>query len=340
LLEKPNIKDDLIISRLQADYGLRVAELTFLPLGADMGTVVYRVVSDDGTAYFLKLRKNFNEVIVRVPLLLKEQGNAAILVPFETRSKQRWADFGEYKLILYPFVEGRNGFEMELTHQHWRTLGMALRQIHSAPIPSEINAHIQRETFSPQYRASVRSYQKLIEYKTFDDPIAAKLAEFMLSQRDEITRLVNRTESLAAELQSQPLELVISHGDLHGGNVLISDEDKLYIIDWDGPMLSQKEHDLMFIGAGLFPNDFNHAWEAQQEEVPFYEGYGKTEINLSALAYYRYDRILNDFSAYCDQLLLTDEGGIDREPAFEAFISNFKPGSTIALADATGNLLP
>jgi len=40
LLEKPDIKDELIISRLQEEYGMPVARLTFLPLGADMNTAV------------------------------------------------------------------------------------------------------------------------------------------------------------------------------------------------------------------------------------------------------------------------------------------------------------
>jgi spectinomycin phosphotransferase len=122
MLEKPDISDELIISRLEAEYGLQVAELTFLPLGADLRTVVYRVVTDDGTAYFLKLRKNFDEVIVRVPLFLKANGIQEIIVPFETESKQGWADFGEYKIILYPFIEGKDAFEKELTDQHRRIL--------------------------------------------------------------------------------------------------------------------------------------------------------------------------------------------------------------------------
>ena len=61
MLEKPDISDELIISCLQEEYDLRVAALTFLPLGADMGTAVYRAVTEDGTAYFLKLRKGFEE---------------------------------------------------------------------------------------------------------------------------------------------------------------------------------------------------------------------------------------------------------------------------------------
>jgi spectinomycin phosphotransferase len=113
MLEKPNIPDELIISRLQDEYNLHVAELAFLPIGADSRTAVYRVVTEDGTAYFLKLRKNFNEAIVRVPLFLYATGIQEIIVPFETKSRQSWADFGESKMILYPFIEGKDGFERE-----------------------------------------------------------------------------------------------------------------------------------------------------------------------------------------------------------------------------------
>ena len=88
MLEKPNIPDELIISRLREAYDLRLAELSFLPIGADSRTAVYRVLADDGTAYFLKLRKNFKEMIVRVPLFLKDNGIREIIVPFESKSKQ------------------------------------------------------------------------------------------------------------------------------------------------------------------------------------------------------------------------------------------------------------
>ncbi|HEX9330517.1 MAG TPA: hypothetical protein VF896_01440, partial [Anaerolineales bacterium] len=68
MLTKPDIKGELIISRLQEDYDLHIADLTFLPIGADSRTAVYRVLAEEGTTYFLKLRRKFNDVIVRVPL--------------------------------------------------------------------------------------------------------------------------------------------------------------------------------------------------------------------------------------------------------------------------------
>jgi spectinomycin phosphotransferase len=334
MLTKPDIPDELIIARLQEEYNLRIPELSFLPIGADARTVVYRAVSNDGTAYFLKLRRKFNDVIVRVPLVLKENGIQEIIVPYETQSGQHWADFGEYKIILYPFIEGKDGFEKALTNEHRRMLGAAFRRIHSVQVPPELKERIRKETFSPEWRNDMRSYQAQVETKTFNDPTAAKLAEFIKSKQNEITHLFGRAEELASALQSKPLELVLCHTDIHGGNILISDKGQLCIVDWDDPILAPKERDLMFIGGGI-----DEIWKTKREEAVFYEGYGETEINLAALAYYRYERIIEDLVVICEQLLLTDEGGADRERSYGWFTGNFEPGSTIEIAAHTYKLL-
>ena len=334
MLTKPNISDELIISRLQTEYGLHVAELTFLPIGADLRTAVYRVLANDGTAYFLKLRKKFRDVIVRVPLFLKENGVQEIIVPHETKSSQHWADFGEYKIILYPFIEGKDGFEKELTDQHRRTLGAAFRGIHAAQIPPELKENIRKETFSSEWRDDMKSYQSQVDERFFAEPTAAKLVEFMKSKRSEITHLIVRTEKLASELQSKPLEFVLCHTDIHGGNILISSKDELYIVDWDDPILAPKERDLMFIGGGI-----DEIWKSKREEAVFYEAYGETEINITALAYYRYQRVIEDLVVICEQLLLTDEGGADRERSLGWFTSNFEPGQTIEIAEKTDEQL-
>jgi len=334
MLTKPDIADELIISRLQEEYNLHVAELTFLPIGADSRTAVYRVVIDDGTTYFLKLRRKFKDVIVRVPLFLKESSVQEVIVTFETKSGQHWADFGEYKMILYPFVEGKDGFERELTDQHRRILGAAFRRIHTAQVPPELKKNIRKETFSTEWRDDMKSYLAQVEKKFFTEPTAAKLVEFMKSKRNEINRLIERAEQIASELQSKPQELALCHTDIHGGNILISNTGDLYIVDWDDPILAPKERDLMFIGGGI-----DEIWKTKREEAVFYEGYGKTDINIAALAYYRYERVIEDLVVTCEQLLLTDEGGADREQAYRWFTSNFEAGGTIEIAENTYKLL-
>jgi spectinomycin phosphotransferase len=56
MLEKPAIEAQRIDDCLRREFDLDAKEVTFLPLGADVNTAVYRVDADDGTIYFLKLR--------------------------------------------------------------------------------------------------------------------------------------------------------------------------------------------------------------------------------------------------------------------------------------------
>lgn len=86
MLEKPDLQDEKIIACLQAEYGLPVVQVTFLPLGADRNTAVYRVVADDNTPYFLKLRGGvFDETCVALPRFLSDQGIVLIIPPWPTK---------------------------------------------------------------------------------------------------------------------------------------------------------------------------------------------------------------------------------------------------------------
>jgi spectinomycin phosphotransferase len=73
MLEPPDVQEAQHIACLEAAYGLSITEIAFLPLGADVDTAVYRVVADDTTPYFLKLRRGlFPEATVTIPIgLLK-----------------------------------------------------------------------------------------------------------------------------------------------------------------------------------------------------------------------------------------------------------------------------
>jgi spectinomycin phosphotransferase len=334
MLEKPDIPDEVIIAGLQEQYGLQAAGITFLPLGTDVNTAVYRVEAGDGTPYFLKLRQgSFDELSVAVPLFLKQQGIRAIIAPLETRTGQGWGDLGASgKMILHPFIEGGNGFHAELPDRLFIELGEALGAIHAAQVPPELRRLLPRETYSAQWREMVRAFQRRVEGDAFKEPVARELAAFMRAKQEEITRVVERAEELRRGLQRRPLEHVLCHSDLHSGNLLITKDEALYIVDWDNPTLAPRERDLMFINGGI-----GGALEDRHAEALFYQGYGNVKVDRTALAYYRYERIVQDFAAYCEQLLLTDERGEDRKQGLGYFMSNFLPGNTIEMADKAGS---
>jgi spectinomycin phosphotransferase len=298
-------------------------------LGADLNTAVYRAVADDGTPYFCKLRGGvFDETSVTLPKFLSDQGIAQIIAPLETQVRQLWADLGPFKVILYPFVEGRNGYEIDLSARHWREFGTALKGVHTAVVPPELARFIRQETYSPRWREVVRTFLRRVEDDAFDDSVAVELAAFLKAKRKEILDLVERAEHHARALQARSPGFVLCHSDVHAGNILIDDADALYIVDWDDPILAPKERDLMFVGGAQ--GFTGHT--PQEEEDLFYQGYGQTRIDPVALAYYRYERIVVDIGVYCEQLFLTDEGGEDREQSLRYLKSNFLPGGTIEIA--------
>lgn len=329
MLERPDIQDSVIIARLQEEFRLRVSELDFLPLGADVNTAVFRVVSDEGSAYFLKLRQgDFDPAILYVPQLLKLAGVQAVIAPLETSGGQGWGSLGEYRMILYPYIAGQDGYQAALSEGQWRAFGAALRGIHSVRVPVELTPLIQRESFSPYWRECVKDFQEQVKQRDYRDPTAVKLAALMKVQHGTISRVVKRAEELALEVQNSAPEMVLCHGDLHAGNLLITMGGALHIVDWDNPIFAPKERDLSQVGGSA-------VWHEAGEVALFYQGYGPAAVDRQALAYYRYERIIQDIAEFCKQLLLSDEGGSDREQSYRYFASNFTPEHEIELAFKT-----
>ncbi len=225
MLEKPDLPDQLILSCLQAEYGLHAARLSFLPLGADVSTAVFRVDGVDETAYFLKLRRGaFDEISVSVPHCLHARGVRAVIPPLETRSGRLWASLGGFTMILYPFIEGQNGYAAALSERQWVEFGAALKAIHSVQLPAALAGSLPRETFSPHWREMVRAFQAQVEDAAFEDPLAAKLAIYMKDRQAVISHMVERAGQLGLALQARPLEFVLCHADMHAGNLLIGAE--------------------------------------------------------------------------------------------------------------------
>jgi spectinomycin phosphotransferase len=332
MLEKPDLPDDLILSAVQEQYPLHPTRSTFLPLGYDVNTAVYRIFTEDGMSYFLKLRSgNFDQITVTVPQMLKAQGIQAIIPPVETQERQLWGILGDYRLILYPFIQGNDGYEVVLSDHQWVDFGAALKGIHTAQVPPELKLLIPQETYSPHWRDGVKYFQAQVEETHYSEPVAEKLADFMRVKQDEICQVVARAEALGRLLPSRTPELVLCHADIHPGNLLISKDSLLYIVDWDNPILAPKERDLALIGGCS-------AWSSPHSVKLFYNSYYRqgdrpAEMDRLALAYYRYERTVQDMAEFCKQLLLTDEGGKDREQSYQYFASIFLPGHEIDLAE-------
>ena len=326
MLTKPRISDDRIIACLHDSFGLRISHVTFLPLGY-VNSAVYRVTDDSGTPYFLKLRRgDFNQIAVAVPAFLHAQGIQQVVAPIATITDKLWVHAHGFDWILYPFFDGKTGFEVALSKTQWILLGQSMRAIHATQLPAALAERVPHEDYSPRWRTSVKTFHIQVEQRSYAEPIAARLAAFWLTRRDEIQCIVERAEQLAPALQNRVLNLVTCHSDLHARNVLVSADDELAIVDWDEPILAPKERDLMFIGGGV-----GAIWNNDQEAGWFYQGYGQIEIDLVALSYYRYERIVADI-AVCAEQIFGIQGSLEDWQKGLQLRDQFLPNNVVDIA--------
>lgn len=332
MLEKPELKDEQLIHCLKNTFGLNVKQITFLPLGGDLGTAVYGVVASGNKSYFCKLRRGvFHQVTVELPAYLSKQGIAQIISPMQSDRGQLWTEVGEYKLVLYPFVEGTNGYDIALSERHWADFGAACQQIHAMNLPAILLPHIPKEDYSSQWREKCNGIMKRIHEETFEDPIIVDMVVSLRSKREMILNAINRAAAFAQIMASRSIESVLCHSDIHPGNLFIDKEGDLFIVDWDYPVLAPKERDLMFIGGGqgFMP------YIAERETQLFYQGYGPAPLDPVALVYYRYERCVTDLSVECERILSSTLSNETRAQALEILKLYFLPGCTMEIAAAT-----
>jgi spectinomycin phosphotransferase len=331
MLEKPDLDDEHITIMLGQDYRLSISRLEFLPLGADLNTAVYRAYSANGETFFLKLRKGvFEAVSVLAPDHLHRQGIRQVIPLLPARDGALWTHLDGFTCLLYPFIEGTNGFEQALTDSQWVEFGGALRAIHNAELPAALREMIPGETYASHWRDLVRSFLHQAGYASDADALSARLARFLIARQDEIRMIVDQAERLASRLQAEHLPLRLCHSDLHAGNLLLAPDGGLYIVDWDNPILAPAERDLMFIGGGV-----GGIWNSARESALFYQGYGAVEIHRTALAYYRFERIVQDIAAFCEEIFLEQAGRADREQALRYLVGQFEPGEVVDMAFRT-----
>lgn len=334
MIDRQFPSDRCIMDCIKVSYDLEVKSIIPLSGGADMNAALYKVQTQDRSSYFVKLKHGYEtDINLTLVELLYDSGIQQIIPPLKANTGRSILQLDDFCLIIYPFIEGVNGFSHTLTERQWITLGQALRQIHDFKVPSSFLKHMRQETYSLQWRQAVRSlYANIQQQPVSNDVIALQFLNFMKEQRLVIQRLVDRAEQLYNTIKQQAAKFVLCHSDIHGGNVLIKGNDTLYIVDWDELIMAPKERDLMFIGGGIA-----NVWNDPQEEAFFYKGYGHTDINTSILAYYRYERIVEDIAEYGQALLLSNYDNIHKNRAemYKQFISMFEPNGVVDIAFKT-----
>jgi spectinomycin phosphotransferase len=292
---------------LQEHYDLIPTSLEILPLGLDTAATVYRVVSEQGAAYFLKVKSgSLYQPTCLVPDYLRSQGITAVVAPLPTKKHALWTQIGKWTMTLYPFIEGDTSWT-GMTDEQWKEVGSIFKRIHQVSPPPEGFEPLRKETFDPsEYARSVRTFEAQYVLPHTQAPRGGRASQRALlsswmEHESTIHEVVTSMEKLAGVLQRRTLPYVICHADLHPANLLRTPTGRVFVIDWDDVMLAPKERDFIF--AGDAPADGS----AQQKTSPFFQGYGETAVDWVALAYYRYERVVQDVIAFAQEICFRED---------------------------------
>ena len=321
MLEKPDLAYARITEQLECHYGIRIRELKFLPVGNDQRAWAYRVESYTG-AYFLKLRKGGTKpASLTVPHYLHALGIEQVVAPLETVSGGLLASDGKFDFILYPFIDGRSAWRMPLTLSQWHCWGTSMRLIHGSSLSSPALDAAERDVFGVKWLKTIDRVEAVLRRRDYRGEVAAEAARVWRDRTAEIQRCRRRYREIGALLEADPPPFVLCHADIHTANIILDVQGELRIVDWDEIVIAPKERDLMF---------FVHDGHTQAETDAFFAGYGSGEINWLALAYYKYDWVVQEFGDYGERLFLSDEiDGKDLDSALVELKRLFEPNDVI-----------
>jgi spectinomycin phosphotransferase len=266
-----------------------------------------------------------------IPHALTERGIPNILSPLPTLSDDLWCslDGDEANVILYPFIRGQSAMDVGLSDDQWREFGVTLRAVHDSGLEERFRDQVPGETFALPSADLVRRMIAMPESVRVESPAAEAFARFWDSHAQQIEEMLTHVEAMGRQLQSQLFTSVLCHADIHAANILVGDDDRIWLVDWDGPKIAPRERDLLFVVGSHIARTVEPG-----EEDRFFEGYGPTTIDPLALSYYRYERIIEDLGEIARHVLLNDESSEEARAADAALaISFFGPGRDIDRAE-------
>ena len=319
--EKPNIPDELLQVSLQDHYDLVPVTLEFLPVGLDYHAGVYRVVSEQGAAYLLKVTSRpLYEPRYLVPRYLGDQGITSVVAPLPTRNGALWTKLADWTLIVYPFIEGDTSFT-GMTDEQWRELGSIFKQIHQVTVPTAGFESLRKETFDPtEYVQWIHAFETQHLHAQQGGSVSERaLRADWVAHQSTIHTAVSSLEKLAGVLRKRSGPYVFCHADLHPANLIRDHNGHVFVIDWDDVMLAPKERDFIFV--------------REPQADAFWEGYEQPQIDWIALTYYRWERVMQDVIACADDMFFKDDLGEETRADIARLFHEILLGNTSTIND-------
>lgn len=232
-----------VLNVLKHMFSSDVATSTFIPVGEE--SYAFSIALNNGSKYFVKYcdKQKIIKSIDKVNALLLQLNEFDFVVPpIEVNGKTSF-EVDNGKIYVYPLVEGsviRMGNEKFDKHLVDTLTGILVR-IHSVN-PKDI-ANLPKEDFENNY---CQRLEQIIADKN-ENKLDQRAALVLENNEKTIRSMIEKQNKVANDYKQKNLGFVLTHGDVTGLNIIVTNEGGIKLVDWDGAMLTPPERDLNFL---------------------------------------------------------------------------------------------
>jgi len=292
---------DNIAGLLQSVYGI-VAE-TVTPAIGGWSALAYKIDSAQGT-YFLKayekkksgataLLEKLNLCMSVASWLESNTGlKGRIIAPLLTKQGDIKSETQDFTYLLFSYIDGVTLRTTPLSVFQQEELADIIAELHrhGADMPFDFSSI--RETFEIPCAELLNLQNKP------DDSLC------VYRQYDMLMKAIDNAHKLAERAKKENLPFVLCHADIHGWNLMQS--DNLFLIDWESIKFAPVEADLYTFWGDWYWGDskWGSYWDAF---LPVYQRlHPKYIVREEILRFYQIRRHIEDVNDFFRQYLYDD----------------------------------
>jgi Phosphotransferase enzyme family len=263
LVPPDDLPEAALASALQRSWGMTAGSMEYRAVG--WGSHHWEVVDTAGSRCFVtvddldKRRRLDGEPTaaafrrLRASLAaardLRDCGRSFVVAPVPARDGEPLAPVGDrFAVALYPFIEGQS-FEWGEFSSPGHRLGVLglVAAMHTAPAAA--SRHALPDDFAVPQRDDLEAACDPARALRDCGPYARTTSVLVQQNAAPLGRLVARYDDLVRQARAQPARAVLTHGEVHAGNTMLT-ADGWVLIDWDTALVAPPERDLWNLDPG------------------------------------------------------------------------------------------
>jgi spectinomycin phosphotransferase/16S rRNA (guanine(1405)-N(7))-methyltransferase len=214
----------------------------------------------------------------------------------------------EFGVAVYPFVEGVSFQWGEFSTENRRAMLDMMIAVHTAPVVATVGA--MTDDFAIPHLDELEALLDPLGHGEVPErgPFTRPVAQLVGANSLAIESLLARYEELAGQARRHPSRHVLTHGEPHPGNTMLT-PDGWRLIDWDMALLAPPERDLWSLDPG--DGSLLHGYAAATGVRPLPE----------ALELYRIRWDLNDLALDASRFIRPHRGTAEDDKAWRILSS-------------------